>query len=125
MMKKTMIMPQEVEVWYLLPALRRELANIFLKDYAINQRRISKMLGITESAVSQYLKLKRAKDLDFDSNIQKEIKLAVDRFIQHNNFIQEFNYLINLIEKTQFICKIHRKHDEDLPETCQLCYTGT
>jgi len=116
-------MPQEIEVWYIIPALRREFASI-LKEKGFPQKQIAEKLKLTESAVSQYLKLKRAKDLDFDSNIQKEIKLAVDRFIQHNNFIQEFNYLINLIEKTQFICKIHRKHDEDLPETCQLCYSG-
>ena len=115
-------MPQEIEVWYIIPALRREFA-LNLKEKGFPQKQIAEKLKLTESAVSQYLKLKRAKDLDFDDNIQKEINLAVDRFIQHNNFIQEFNYLINLIEKTQFICKIHRKHDDTIPEACELCYS--
>ncbi|HLC55710.1 MAG TPA: hypothetical protein VJJ23_00555, partial [Candidatus Nanoarchaeia archaeon] len=75
-------MPQEIEVWYIIPALRREFASI-LKEKGFPQKQIAEKLKLTESAVSQYLKLKRAKDLDFDSNIQKEIKLAVDRFIQH------------------------------------------
>ena len=64
-------MPQEVELWYLIPALRREIAKILVKDYDLSQVEIAKILKITESAVSQYLKEKRGNELKFT---EKEIR---------------------------------------------------
>ena len=71
-------MPQEIEVWYIIPALRREFASI-LKEKGFPQKQIAEKLKLTESAVSQYLKLKRAKDLEvaakkkYDYAIQTEL----------------------------------------------------
>ena len=58
-------LPQELEIWYLIPALRRELTKIFISDFKLSQKKISEILGITESAVSQYQNSKRAQDLKF------------------------------------------------------------
>ena len=33
-------MPQEVEVWYIIPALRRELAKSMVEDYKMMQNKI-------------------------------------------------------------------------------------
>ena len=49
-------MPQEIEVWYLIPALRRELANIFIKNYNLNQKETAKILGITRATLYEKLK---------------------------------------------------------------------
>ena len=57
------IMPQEIEVWYLIPALRKELARIFIKDYGLAQKKAAELLGISGAAVSQYVKEKRAKEI--------------------------------------------------------------
>ena len=60
-----MITPQELEVWYILPAIRRELT-ISLKEEGLKQRQVAEILGVTEAAVSQYIKSKRAKAIKFN-----------------------------------------------------------
>ena len=70
--RRTWMMPQEVEVWYVLPAIRRELAKVMKtktvqradedgdkKEHKITQKEIAKMLGVTEPAITQYLLRKR------------------------------------------------------------------
>ena len=51
--------PQEIEVWYVLPAIRKELV-VTLKEKNLTQKKIAEFLNITEAAVSQYIKQKRA-----------------------------------------------------------------
>ena len=53
-------MPQEVEVWYVIPSIRRELA-LAMIEKGRTQKSIAKMLGVTEPAVTQY-KLSKGKD---------------------------------------------------------------
>jgi len=72
-------MPQEVEVRYILPAIRRELARIFIQEHKLAQKEAAKILGLTEAAVSQYQHFKRAKEVVFSEGIVKEIRVSVDR----------------------------------------------
>ena len=53
------LMPQEIEVRYILPALRKELAIELSKD--MKQKEVANILNITQSALSQYHKEKRGK----------------------------------------------------------------
>ena len=64
---------QEIEIWYIIPSIRREFAVIMSKK-GLSQKDISKKLGITEPAISQYIKQKRAVGLKFDAKTKKEIK---------------------------------------------------
>ena len=89
------LMPQEVEVWYLIPAIRRELTKIFLSEFKINQKQISDILGVTESAVSQYQNSKRAQDLKFSKKEIEKIKIFAKKIIS-NKIIN--NMGINLIQ---------------------------
>ncbi|MFH1405899.1 MAG: hypothetical protein ABIG52_01635 [Nanoarchaeota archaeon] len=52
--------PQEIEVWYILPAIRKELV-LALKEKGHTQKEIASFLNVTEPAISQYTKEKRAK----------------------------------------------------------------
>ena len=79
-MKQTL--PQEVEVWYLIPSLRKEFTRIFIKEHKMNQKEAAKVLGVTESAVSQYLKSKRANEIKFSKEEIKEIKKSVERTVK-------------------------------------------
>ena len=60
------IMPQEIEVWYLIPALRKELARIFIKDYGLAQKKAAELLGISELD-----EIKRIKKLHKENSIIK------------------------------------------------------
>ena len=75
-----MLMPQEIEVWYILPAIRKELAKTMLAK-GMKQKEIASALNIAKSAVSQYIKEKRAKGIEFDSEMKAEISKSADTII--------------------------------------------
>ena len=115
-----MIYPQEIEVWYILPAIRKELAKELLK-YNLNQKEVALKLGITEAAVSQYLKEKRANTINLDENIKKTIERAAKRISVKGNVMKEVARISYLMKKNKFICKIHHQYDSSLPENCDVC----
>ena len=73
-------MPQEIEVWYVIPAIRRELAKAMINT-GLTQKEIAKIMGITEAAVSQYIHSKRAKEIAFSKKVLEEIKISAEKII--------------------------------------------
>lgn len=114
-------MPQEIEVWYLLPALRKELAKIFKEDFNLSQKQISEILGITESAVSQYIKSKRASELKFSEKELLEIKKTAREMLDTKNSYQQLYELSKKMLGNETLCKIHRKHDKTISHECRIC----
>ena len=103
------VMPQEIEVWYILPALRKEFSRQMLEKN-LTQKEIAKKLLLTESAVSQYLKGKRGGNLEFNNKIKEDIKISVDNVLKTGNLIQELQLLCRKIRENGFLCEIHKKH---------------
>ena len=116
-------MPQEIEVWYLLPAIRREFAREMSKR-GVKQREISRILGITEAAVSQYINYKRASGIRFSKDISREIKASVDRLEKNSdNVIEEMQRICRLCKDDKTLCRIHKKHGK-IPSKCDVCFSG-
>ena len=117
------LMPQELEVWYLLPSLRKEIAKVFVNEYKISQKEVSGIFGMTESAVSQYLKSKRANELKFSKSELEEIKKYANKIIQDKKNYHK--YLFELSKKmrgTKSLCDLHKKRDPSLKSDCSLCH---
>ena len=114
-------LPQELEIWYLIPALRRELTKIFISDFKLNQKQISKILEITEGAVSQYLSSKRGNELKFSGDELKEIKKTAQKIIKSKKAKEEFYKLCIKLRGTESLCKLHKKHDKSVSKKCDLC----
>ena len=68
-----MKMPQEIEVWYILPAVRLEIAK-GLKKKGLSQQDIAKKMQVTPAAISNYFKSKRACGMKFNDKVLKRIK---------------------------------------------------
>jgi len=115
-------MPQEIEVWYLIPAIRKELAKIFISKYEMSQKEIADILGLTESAVSQYLKDKRGNQLKFNLNERKIINKTAKKISEDkNNSIKHLYDLCNTLKNTKTICDLHRKHNPKISKDCDFC----
>ena len=51
-----MVLPAEIDSKSLIPALRAILAKDLAKNYNIREDQISRMLGVTQAAVSNYIR---------------------------------------------------------------------
>ncbi|MBN1792856.1 transcriptional regulator [Candidatus Woesearchaeota archaeon] len=116
------IMPQEIAVWYLIPAIRRELSKELIKK-GITQKKISRLLGVTEAAVSQYIKKKRAEGLKFSKAEQIKIeKTATSILKDEANSRKQIYNLSHELMGTKAVCRLHRSHDKTLKSNCTICF---
>ena len=117
-------MPQEIEVRYILPAIRREFAKILVEEMKKPQKETAKILDITEAAVSQYLHFKRAKEVVFTEDAKKEIRKSIEKLVSNyskQRLIAEIYRICNLTDVRQILCGIHRSQSKDL-ENCNVCF---
>ena len=118
-------MPQEIEVRYILPAIRRELARIFIQEHKLSQKEAAKLLGLTEAAVSQYQHSKRAKEVIFSNDVVHEIMASAKKIIAESaskqRLIGEIYRITNLTTVKQILCDLHRSQSKDL-ESCNVCF---
>lgn len=119
-----MEMPQELEIWYVFPTIRREIAKSMSKK-GLSQKDIAKRLKITEPAISQYIKSKRGKKFKIDKSLLKEIDISASNITKDHstaNLIYEMNRISNLIKKSGVICSLHRNYDKDPSlKECDIC----
>ena len=107
MVKQKLLQPQEIEVFYVIPALRKHLA-VQMKANGLKQKDIATLLGIEDAAVSQYINNKRGDKIKFDENISREIVKSAKNIKDHLTLLNETQRLLNLIRKTGALCKIHK-----------------
>ncbi len=113
-------LPQEIEVWYLLPALRRALA-FEMARRGMKGVEIAELLGITKSAVSQYFSKARAVAVTFDAEMKKEIQASASRIIGGEDGATEMQRLIMLLKENKGICTFHHKM-ENVEASCDICF---
>ncbi|MBW2985357.1 hypothetical protein KY313_01765 [Candidatus Woesearchaeota archaeon] len=119
------IMPQEIEVWYLIPALRKELSRIFIRDYGLAQKKAAELLGISEAAVSQYVKEKRGKEIKFTKSELGEIKDTAAKIVKDKKHSMKYLYEACVTFRgSKTICNLHRKYHKDIPAKCTICVEG-
>lgn len=115
------VMPQELEIWYLIPALRKEITKILISDFAMSQRQASETIELTESAVSQYLKSKRGNELKFSKEQMKEINETARKIVEKGNANEELYKLCVKFRGSENLCDLHRKQDPSISKDCDLC----
>lgn len=118
-----MKVPCELIIWNILPAIRREFARILVEDFNLTQRETAKKLGVTESAVSQYLKFKRGNAIKFDKKMINEIGKAVKDVSDSEKdslLIEKTCSICALIRNYGILCKLHRAENAKL-EDCDVC----
>ena len=110
--------PQEVEVWYVLPALRKSLAVALLRR-GLNESEIAKKLGVTKTPVSQCLIGKRA--FIRIRGINNEVKKAAENIASGKCPTMEIQKLCISVRKKGLLCKIHKRYDKSVKKDCNIC----
>jgi predicted transcriptional regulator len=94
--------PCEVIVWDVLPSIRAAIAEELVKR-GLSQKEVSRLLGITPPAVSQYVSKKRGYNIQFANDVKLAIEKLADDLIQ--------NKVDNLVERICEICKSLRDEE--------------
>ncbi len=100
-MKSRLMMPQEIEVFYILPAIRRDMA-ISMKASGRKQKDIAKLLCVEESTISQYIKDKRAAKIRLEEGFRNDVAKAAERISSQADFIKEAQRLLAIMRKRTF-----------------------
>ncbi len=116
-----LVYPEEVEVHYLLPAIRRQLA-LFLKERGLGHGEIAQLLKISEPSVSHYVKAKRATKVIFSGVEKDEINKSAERLVQNNRpLVEETAHLLHVLKESRFTCKVCTEVT-DAPKECVACF---
>ena len=126
-----MLLPAEIESKTLIPALRAILSNKLAEEHKIREDEISKMLGVTQAAVSNYIRGTRGdpqliQKLLSEEQVAKLINelcdsLATDRAYTPSS-LSKFIGLCNFIKSSLLICDIHHNLESDIDEkVCKEC----
>jgi predicted transcriptional regulator len=114
------LLPQEIEVWYIIPKIRRELSRMLTRRYKFTYEKTGEMLGITKSAVSQYLKNKRANKIRFSKELQSQIALSAKRIYENNSYaLIEIQNLLRKMKETRCACDVCRKYNKNVLNYCK------
>jgi len=119
-MVNRLLQPQEVEVFYILPAVRRELA-LVMKGGGKSQKEIAKLLCVTEPAVSQYMSSKRATLVKFNQKMKSAISESAKRITGEMSLLREVQRLLTLTRQDKVICKVHAAVG-NVPKGCNACF---
>ena len=125
--------PCELVVWYVLPAIRSELAKSLL-SLGMKQKDVSQLMDITQPAVSQYITDKRGSGIKFNDEVNSGIKFNDEVNSLINDFASELYSgeakKSDIISKTCFICKQIKTSDiieqlnidkSELGDDCKAC----
>ena len=119
-MLKNVLQPQEIEVFYIIPAIRSYIAKS-LKDLGKSQKEIAKLFGLRESTVSQYITGRRAK-LRISKKTQEKIKEMSKDIKKPIDVVTVVQAALDEIKNDQEICKIHKQLVSKIPSTCCVCF---
>ncbi len=122
-MVNRLLQPQEIEVFYVLPAVRKEIA-FCMKESGKSQKEIAKLLSVTEPAVSQYMSSKRASILKFDGKVKAAIKESAGRIVSETSLMREMQRLVHLIRQERVVCRVHESLG-GAPKACNVCFENS
>ena len=125
------LLPAEIESKTLIPALRAILAKDLANNHHIREDEISKMLGVTQAAISNYIRGTRGDPKLIEKLLEdKQVadmlddisdSLSSDKAYTPSN-LSKFIGLCNYIKSSLLICDIHHNLETNIDdEICKEC----
>ena len=126
-----MLLPAEIESKTLIPALRAILAKKLAQEHDIREDEISKMLGVTQAAISNYIRGTRGDPSLIAKLLQeKQVSQLINELCDHlssdlaytPSSLSKFIGLCNYIKSSLLICEIHHNLESNIDEqVCKEC----
>ncbi|MGD8544826.1 MAG: helix-turn-helix domain-containing protein [Candidatus Bathyarchaeota archaeon] len=122
-----MILPCEIAVKTVIPAIKATLAKELVKTYGLTQNEVAEILGISQSAVSKYTRQVRGYTIriqhmkDVQPLISRMVTLLGDENPKRSNFLKLFCQTCLMIRKKGIMCRFCQKMEPKIKEECELC----
>jgi hypothetical protein len=123
-----LILPCEVAVKSVVPAVKALMAQQLVEEYGMNQEQVAEILGISQSAVSKYFRKVRGHVIEVDKVqearplIASMVIMVVNGEHQRADFLQLFCETCGTIRKTGVVCRFCKKSDSKIKiEECGFC----
>jgi uncharacterized protein len=126
-----MLLPSEIEAKSLIPAVRAILAKKLIGEYSLKEEDVAKDLGITQAAVSNYVRGTRG-DTELISKLEsvREVMRMIDDIAKDlstnkaytPSTLAKFVGLCNYMRYTLIICDVHHSIESNIDEQiCEQC----
>ncbi|HEX2614697.1 MAG TPA: helix-turn-helix domain-containing protein [Nitrososphaera sp.] len=126
-----MLLPSEIEAKSLIPAVRAILAKKLIKEYSLKEEDVARVLGITQAAVSNYVRGTRG-DMELISKLEsvREVMRMIDDIAKDlstnkaytPSTLAKFVGLCNYMRYTLIICDVHHSMESNIDEQiCEQC----
>jgi predicted transcriptional regulator len=126
-----MLLPSEIEAKSLIPAVRAILAKKLIREYSLKEEDVAKDLGITQAAVSNYVRGTRG-DTELISKLEsvREVMRMIDDIAKDfstnkaysPSTLAKFVGLCNYMRYTLIICDVHHSIESNIDEQiCEEC----
>lgn len=119
---KVPLLPQEIEAHYVIPTIRRYLAEI-LKKEGMKQKDIAAIFNVKTATVSQYLNTKRGHQIQFDEEIITKIKQEAQKVKDTLSYMKVTQEILHYLRETHALCSIH-KQLTNIPTGCTPAHVG-
>jgi predicted transcriptional regulator len=127
-----LILPCEVAVKSVIPAIKALMAKQLMEEHGFNQEKVAEILGVSQSAVSKYSRNMRGHSVNIDE--LKEIRPLMNEMMtmllgdayRSNRLLKLFCEACVAVRKTSVMCAFCEKTD---PKTgigdCRFCLDPT
>lgn len=113
------LLPQEIEVWYIIPAIRKELAMLLIKEYGLSYEKTGNTLGVSKAAVSQYVSNKRANKIRLSDKVKKEIGKSAGIIYENPRIaVLEIQKILKFMKETNCSCDVCKKYNKEIIKYC-------
>ena len=123
-----MSLPCEFAVRSVVPAMRALVARKLSIVYSMKQADIAFRLGITQSAVSQYMRNARGRAIIIDGidEVQDLVQILADGLandsLSKRQITQRYCEACQVVRQKKVLCNLHKKLDPDYEiEDCNAC----
>ena len=107
-----MKIPCELIVWYVLPSIRRELARELVEKHHLTQAEVARRFGVTDAAISQYLKSKRGTNKELENSgkyedFKQEVERAAIRIMNGSDIVTETCKICEMVKRSGMLIKVY------------------
>lgn len=124
-----MLLPCEVGVQTVLPAIRALMARTIVEKHGMKEKQVAKLLGLSQSAISRYTTKDRGNTITIEN--VPEVQTLIDKMIQlllHGKPNQTTEILellcqtCKVIREKGLMCELcQKKTRENIAELCAFC----